>query len=164
MIIKKFYATMDWWKVAEQPLEQKNIVNLLAKCRVQWELGGKSSTEARDTLQKYLRSKFLVRNVYNYKEIFGSTFEDGQDEVASSFVNLIDMDFSTKPIPLCKSEAEYNVLIKSQFSETDLTEWQDRNGYFYDAVTFYWDFSQIERYDLDLTFGSHSGIECIVKD
>ncbi len=49
------------------------------------------------------------------------------------------------------------------FDEVDIEEWQESNGYLYDGVSFYW---EVERNDstedLDLSFGSHQGVECIV--
>jgi hypothetical protein len=164
MISKKFYATMDWWEVAEQPVNQLKIILFLDECKKLWESGGENSTKAIKRLKKHLRSKFLIKNLQNYEEIFGDIENTGPDEVDSDILNLIDVDFSVGPIPLCKTEAEFLIPIKRFFKEIDLIAWQEENNYFYDAITFSWNFDEIELCDLDLTFGRHSGVECILKD
>lgn len=164
MVVQKFYATMDWWGVAEQPVGQLKIIHFLEECKSLWESGGEKSTKAIQRLEKHLRSKFLIKNLQNYEEIFGDVENIGLDEVDSSTLNLIDLDFSVGPIPLCKTEAEFFIPIKKISKEIDLIEWQEQNNFFYDAITFSWNFDEIEPCDLDLTFGDHSGVECIFKE
>jgi hypothetical protein len=64
---------------------------------------------------------------------------------------------------MCKAEAVFEVEVTDEFSSTDLEDWQDSNGPFSQAVTFYWNIPECPATeDLDLTSGDNQGVECVL--
>lgn len=156
---RRFYANMDWWEVSEQPTKSPLICKYLGEVKKYIDCDDKTGLRS---LSGHLRAMFLLQNIANAAEIFDFD-ELGEDsEIPAQEISLVAVDFSAYPIPLCKSEAYFLLPVSSKFTDIDLAEWQERNGFLFDAITFYWDFDDIEATGLDLSFGNHSGVECIV--
>lgn len=161
---QNFYGNMDWWEVAEQPPANIKFCEILESLKYKW-LESKNNHEiVLEFLEPFLKSKFLIQNIVNSEEVFETDKVSDYNEVLAYKVKLVDLDFSVGPIPLCKTEAYYIVLVKDIFKKIDLDEWQANNSFFYDAITFFWDFGDEELCNHDLSFGANAGVECIPID
>jgi hypothetical protein len=164
MNLQKFYANMDWWNVAEQPLTCSKLCEKFRLLEIEWLADKASRKRIVQELSPFLKSSFIVSNISNFQSIFETNDIEVSLEVNADKVVIVDLDFSSKPLPLCKSEAFYTLPVKSDFKKIDLEEWQEYNSRFYDAITFYWDFGPNFDMDCDLSFGANSGVECIPID
>jgi hypothetical protein len=156
-----FYANMDWWDVAEQPTNCKEICEKFEALSNRWLASKTNQPKIIAELTPLLRSKFIIENIKNFKSIFDTKKLNGDLEVVAIKVVIVDLDFSSGPLPMCKSESFFKIPVKSSFKKIDIEEWQETNSRFYDAITFYWDFNFKFDLDCDLSFGSNSGVECI---
>lgn len=155
---------MDWWDVAEQPTNYRKTINFLLDCKKGWDCGSEKSIDSIKNLEKHIKAIFIVENIRNWREMFDEASLDGVLEIEAIKVKLLDIDFSAGPLPLCKSGAYFILPITNKFRKVDLSQWQEANDQFHDAISFYWDFSDIEEIDIDLSFGSHSGVECALDN
>ncbi len=111
-------------------------------------------------LSPYIKSKFIVDNIVNFEEIFDVEGLSNL-EIEADIVNLVGVDFSSTPVPICKTEAYFSIPVRKRFDSIDLARWQEENSPFSDAISFYWDFRDENLEDIDTSYGSNSGVECI---
>ena len=88
--------------------------------------------------------------------------EESYGEFEAAKINVVGIDFSEKPIPMCKVEAWFDVPLKEGILKNDVIKWNEENldNHLTDAVIFFWDLDEIEELEeLDLTVGDHNGCE-----
>jgi hypothetical protein len=68
----KFYATMNWFEVTEQPLSLEDLPSEFAKAKVLWE-SNKSTNNKKIILllEPYLKAALVLDNVTNWETLFG---------------------------------------------------------------------------------------------
>lgn len=152
---------MEWWEVSEQPTNNSFLSSVFEEQARSWCLGGKKSSDVRKFLEKHIKAFFLPHNISNPEQIFHLNLDDSIFEICADRVALIDLDFSEYPIPLCNSEAFFTVTVKQELSACELLKWQELNGFFHECISFSWDFPD---HELDLSWASHRGAECLVVD
>lgn len=160
---QRFYATMDWFSVEEQPKSLKQLPASFQKAKTLWEKDKVGNAkQIIDLLQPFLGSLFLIDALSNWKTLFVSEGGWHAPEVLAESVRLISVDFAEAPIPRCKAEAYFLVNVKVDPHGFDFERWQDTHSRFYDAVSFFWHLKEENLRDVDFVFGDHSGVECIV--
>jgi hypothetical protein len=158
----KFYATMNWFEVTEQPLSLEDLPSEFAKAKVLWE-SNKSTNNKKIILllEPYLKAALVLDNVTNWETLFGSNLDDPSPVIEAEKIKLVGIDFSAEPIPMCQAEASFKVQLIKNPATFDLEEWQFENAPLSAAVSFRWDVKRnSDTEDLDFTFGDHQGVDC----
>lgn len=157
------YASMKWFEPAEQP-ENENIPDSLKKAKDLWEEDKeKNSAEIFGILHKFVKARFLAEELSGTTDIF-EIDECLYGEVPMKSIRVVGVDFQGGgPIPSVKAEAIFELKPSGDFSSEEFSAWQEDNE-LTDGVSFYWEFSDREDEELDLTFGDHQGCECVVVE
>lgn len=162
---RTFYANMKWFKPAEQPESFDQLPSEFLKAKELWDADkDANASQIIDLINPFVGARFIASNISACEELFYDTEKDGLFEIEATKVRVVGIDFTENPIPICKAEAEFVVRVNANFDSVDHAEWQESNGPFTDAITFYWNIP--ESYgleDLDLTYGDNSGVECICQ-
>ena len=163
---RTFYANMKWFDVAEQPPSEKELPEAFAKARALWQQDKEGNLdEILVLLSEYVGAFFIPGNISGWEELFNDPSGDGMPEIDATEIKVVGIDFSSSPIPKCKAEATFIVDVTASFGSTDLEEWQENNGTFTDAISFYWNIPRTESTeDLDFTYGDNQGVECNALD
>jgi hypothetical protein len=163
---RSLYANMKWFSPAEQPREINHLPAEFLAAKKLWDSNKNENVNAIiELLGEYVGARFIASNINNWEELFADPEGEGLIEIESSTVKVVGIDFDSSPIPLCKAEATFRVNVTKEFSSFDFENWQEDNGRFTDAVTFYWNIPETPAIEgLDFTAGDNSGVECIVLD
>ena len=161
--IQRFYGNMEWFDSADQPDDIKQLPKEFQQAKALYKKNPEGNIEEIiKLLSPFVRARFIPSNISNWEELFKYP-ENEEVEVDATSVKVVGIQFEDSPIPSCKAEAYFDIKVTDQFSKTDLSEWQDQNDPFTDALVFYWDFpNNGDLEDLDFTFDGHQGAECIV--
>ena len=160
------YGNMDWFDVAEQPDGFEDLPKEFETAYQLWqEDPEKNYDKMVELLQPYLIAYFLPGNINDWEELFVDPDGEGSPEFTPISARIVGLDFVESPIPMCKAEALFRVPVTEAFAQCDdFSEWQDEHDYFYGGVSFGWEIPRTEATeDLDLTYGDHSGCECMVE-
>lgn len=159
----KFYGNMEWWNSSDQP---NSFEEIPSEFKAAYELFQSNKQENMEKiislLSPFIGARFIASNLSSYNELFKDEDDSGIIEIEAKSVNLVGIEFTEGCLPLCKSEATFEVPVKGKFFKVDLVGWQDENSYFSDAIVFYWNIPQPDEDNwIDLTSGEHSGAECV---
>jgi hypothetical protein len=153
----KFYGNMEWFDTDDEL--PSPVPEFLKTARELWEKDQKKNRQRIiDLLSPYLKSYFVPAGISDSEDLFPR-----QDDVPASEVKIVDVRFKKKNsyIPECRAEAWYEVEVSELFTEIDLDAWQeDRGEFFHQAVSFAWAIPKGKNKMVELTYGSHSGVEC----
>lgn len=158
--IAKFYGTIDWFNVAEQPDSLTDLPDDFDKAYKLWSQDkDKNFEEIINLIEPYLNANFVIPALNDWENIFVEV--DGHElEAASIKMKLVGVDFSVNPIPQCKAEAWFEIPIHSHITNHEIDEWQDVSGSsLTDALSFSWN---IDQDDLDFSCGDHMGVEVVM--
>jgi hypothetical protein len=152
----EFYAVMNWWSIVEMPTDDSLLPEEFLQAKKLWLQDAENNEEKIiELLNPFLRSLFILENIQNFKDLFGY---EKEVEIPAKRVCITKINFDTGSLPTCSTEAFFYLKVKKNFNKVDLNDWQEKNSYFTDAVSFYWD---LKINDFDSSFGSHSGVECV---
>ena len=156
----KIYANMDWFRVAEQPEDSGLLPDIFTEMAQLWESDSEQNVEKIiKELSPFVGGRFVADNLDGWEEFFN---EESYGEFEAAKINVVGIDFSEKPIPMCKVEAWFDVPLKEGILKNDVIKWNEENldNHLTDAVIFFWDLDEIEELEeLDLTVGDHNGCE-----
>jgi hypothetical protein len=108
-------------------------------------------------MEPFVRAWFVPAGIFDSEDIFPD-----QSDIDAVKINVVGIDFSKEPFPLCKVEAWFDVLVSETFSSLDIDDWQNETGqYFYQAISFGWEIPSEAGESLVFTYGNHHGVECI---
>lgn len=162
---QRFYANMDWFEVAEQPMSINDLPGEFKEAKKLWDIDPDGNQgKIIELLNAYIGAVFVADNIFGWEDVFASTGDEGFSEWESFDVKIVGIDFSNSPIPLCKAEAYFDLPMKADFDFETIDSWLEENGAtLSDAIGFNW--NKIPRNkktrDLDFTQGSHQGVECV---
>ena len=161
---QSFYASMDWFDVAEQPDGFDDLPDEFQQAHALWEADPEGNqADIVEMLAPFVKAWFIPANISNWDALFVDSDEEGFFEIPAREVNVAGIDFSHFPIPTCKAEAKFKVPVTHDFASIDLDAWQDENDRFTSAVSFYWDIPRTDDTEqLDFTHGDNQGVECLV--
>lgn len=157
------YGNMEWWNTAEPP---KSFADLPKAFNEAYELWRQNRETHADRivslLSPFIGAMFVPENVNGWEELIAVP-AGGVPEFEAEATHLTGVDFSTRPFPRVKAEAIFRVPVTRNFGNgIDQDAWENEHDFFHTAVIFRWQVPRTERTeDLDFTFGSHSGCECI---
>ena len=158
------YGNMDWFQVAEQPASFDSLPPVFQQAYEMWVKNNNECTkEIIELLSPFVFGRFVTENICDWDKFFD---EENYGEFESTKVNVAGVDFSVKPIPLCKVEGWFTVKLKGNVSTGDIEAHLEASGALLsDCLVFYWSFEENEELeDLDLTVGDHSGAEAIFTE
>lgn len=160
------YGNMEWFDVGEQAPSFAELPKAFKTAYDLWKKGkDKHLDEIASLLTPYVIAKFLPSNVSGWETLFDLPGAGDPPECEAVSVKVVGIDFSTKPIPLCKAEAIFRVPVTKAFTECqDFQSWQDENDYFHSGISFGWNVARTPvTEDLDFMWSNHSGCECMVE-
>jgi hypothetical protein len=156
--IAKFYGNMDWFDV-DDDLEGLNLPEAFIQAKCLWsERSEKNADQILKLIQPYVRAWFVPAAISDSEDLFPDL-----SDVNATKINVIGVDFSSGPFPLCKAEAWFNVSVTEIFTKTDLEVRQNDTGeYFHQAISFGWEIPSLSGGEpYVFTYGNHLGVEGI---
>lgn len=158
LTIAKFYGNMDWFDV-DDDLDGVNFPEVFIQAKNLWkESPEENADQILMLIEPYVRAWFVPAALTDSEDLFPN-----QSDFMATKINLVGVDFSSEPFPLCKAEAWFDVPVSDFFTKTDLEEWQSETGeYFYQAISFGWEIPSSSGGDpYVFTYGNHQGVEGI---
>lgn len=155
----KFYGNMDWFGVDDDDVEDVNLPDAFNEAKRLWkENSEKNAQQVINLIAPYVRAWFVPAAISDSEDIFPD-----QNDCSAVKINVVGIDFSTEPFPLCKAEAWFDVPVSETFATADLEERQNETGeYFYQAISFGWEIpSEDDDEPLVFTYGDNQGVECV---
>lgn len=152
-----FYGNMEWFNTEEALTAP--APDFLKAARALWDKDSiKNQQEIISLLQPYLKAYFVPAAICDSEELFPN-----QDDIEANKVKIDKIRYVGKSIiPECRAEAWFDVTVSSEFKKINHEEWQeDRGEYFWQAVSFVWAIPASKNKTENLSYGSHSGVECI---
>jgi hypothetical protein len=161
MTSAKFYANMKWFDVAEQPSGFGDLPSNFSEAHKLWAQSKQDNIEeVLKLLSPYVRARLVLSNIMEWENLFDEGLTPNDGIVESESVNVVGIDFTNNPIPVCKAEAFFRLDLRTEMGNIELNDWQEENSCLADAVVFYWDIPRTESTeDLDFTFGDNQGVE-----
>lgn len=156
--IAKFYGNMDWFDV-DDDLEGLDLPEAFVQAKRLWtESSEKNADQVLKLIQPYVRAWFVPAALSDSEDLFPD-----QSDVIASKINVVGVDFSSGPFPLCKAEAWFDVPVTEIFTKTDLEVRQNDTGeYLYQAISFGWEVPSLSGGEPHVfTYGNHQGVEGI---
>lgn len=154
----RFYGNMEWFDTDDEL--PGAIPESLRKARLLWEESPtRFKSQIINLLSPYLKSYFVPAGISDSEELFPN-----QEDSPANKVKIVDVRYKKDSyIPECRAEAWYEVEVSNLFSEIDLEAWQeDRGEFFYQAISFAWAIPKGKNKTLELSYGSHLGVECLL--
>ncbi len=157
MKLQEFYACVNWGEPVDQVERMVDLPPEFAVSKELWDRDSIGNSDAMSKLlERYLEVLFLPLNIDfqgNYFDVQGN-----QSEIAARHCSIVGIDFGLGCLPKVRFEAWFDVPVLpasiNKLRELDLM-WSD-------AVSASWKVKSNDRIsELDLTIGSHRGIECI---
>ncbi len=158
LTIAKFYGNMDWLDV-DDDFDDINFPAAFIEAKRLWtESPDRNADQVLKLIQPYVRAWFVPAAISNSEDLFPD-----QSDVIASKINVVGLDFSSRPFPLCKAEAWFDVPVTEIFIKTDLEVRQNDTGeYFHQAISFGWEIPSLsDQAPLVFTYGNHLGVEGI---
>jgi hypothetical protein len=153
------YGNMDWFRVAEQPSGFEVLPEEFTRAEKLWSSSGeKRIGEVCALLAPFVGARFVASNLDGWEEFLS---EETFGEFEATKINVAGIDFSSRPLPLCKAEAWFDLPLKQGVDKSVFEQWA-QNAELYSAVAFYWALDAEELQELDLTVGDHSGAEALI--
>jgi hypothetical protein len=153
----RFYGNMEWFDV-DDDVDGINFPPEFNQAKMLWvEDSEKNLEQVIKLLAPFVRAWFVPAGIFDSEDIFPD-----QSDIDAVKINVVGIDFSKEPFPLCKVEAWFDVPVSETFSTLDIDDWQNETGqYFYQAISFGWEVPTKEGEPLIFTYGNHQGVECI---
>lgn len=154
--IAKFYGNMDWFDV-DDDLEGLDLPEAFIQAKRLWtESSEKNTDQVLKLIQPFVRAWFVPAALSDSEDLF----PDQSDFIATK-IDVVGVDFSSEPFPLCKAEAWFDVPVSDIFIKTDLEERQNDTGeYLYQAISFGWEIPSLRGGEPHVfTYGNHRGVE-----
>lgn len=164
--VRSFYGNMEWFSVSEQPDGFDELPKAFKDAEQLWRAGRERNLgKVIKLLTPYVRAVFLPYSIDGWEGLFADPNGGGMPEYEAKSVHVVGIDFSSTPIPVCKAEAHFDVLVTDEFQMADLEEWQADNASFTDAISFGWNIPRTKKTEeMDFTAGDHQGAECMAVE
>lgn len=158
LTIAKFYGNMDWFDVDDDFDDINFPAGFIEAKRLWTESPDRNADQILKLIQPYVRAWFVPAAISDSEDLFPD-----QSDVIASKINVVGVDFSSGPFPLCKAEAWFEVPVTEIFTKTDLEVRQNDTGeYFHQAISFGWEVPSLSgQASLVFTYGNHLGVEGI---
>ena len=149
---------MEWFDV-DDDVDDINLPPEFSQAKTLWaEDSEKNLNQLIKLMEPFVSSWFVPAGIFDSEDIFPD-----QSDIDAVKINVVGIDFSKEPFPLCKVEAWFDVPVAETFSSLDIDDWQNETGqYFYQAISFGWVVPSEEGELLIFTYGNHQGVECIL--
>jgi hypothetical protein len=153
----RFYGNMEWFDV-DDDVDDINLPPEFSQAKTLWaEDSEKNLNQVIKLMEPFVKAWFVPAGIFDSEDIFPD-----QSDIDAVKINVVGIDFSKEPFPLCKVEAWFDVPVSETFSSLDIDDWQNETGqYFYQAISFGWVVPSEEGEPLIFTYGNHQGVECI---
>lgn len=159
---RRFCASMDWWDPAEQPANLADLPPAFASAAELWmQAPERHLPRVLKLLTPYVGARFRVGLLRQWRAILDDASYDESSAIDAAGIALTGISFGRGPLPTCRSEADFELVVSRDFEALDLDAWQQQNGYLSDAIEFYWTLPpSAATDDLDLAWSYSEGVEC----
>jgi hypothetical protein len=153
----RFYGNMDWFDV-DDDLDGINFPPEFSQAKILWvEDSEKNLDQVIKLMEPFVRAWFVPAGICYSEDIFPD-----QSDIEALKIDVVGIDFSVEPFPLCKVQAWFEVPVSEKFFTLDLEDWQNETGqYFYQAISFGWEIPSGNEEPLIFWYGNHGGVECV---
>lgn len=160
----KLYATIDGFRASDEPASIDHLPEEIKEARLLWQASAHKNYDAIvEKLTPFMSALFLPTNINNWEDIVVDSDGNGCPEIRAVKTRIVGIDWGRSVLPICKVEGIFEIPINQVCSIEFLESWQQENSNFTDGIVFMWDIDRNEQTeDLDLTCGSHSGLECTI--
>jgi hypothetical protein len=147
---RKFVAEIEWG-YSNDDIDDDRLHPDLKEAKRLWK---KKDKAAFPLIAKHIRCVFLPDSVSgDIAEIL-----EVDDEIVSREISLTGADFSDGNLPKVKATAEFMIPVVEGVGQDEVDEWQDSNDMLDNAISFEWDFPELDEEDLDLASWNHEGL------